>query len=71
MKADGYQPLLTDTRWLLLKNPENLTDKQSVKHSELLHYNLKSVRNYLLKEDFQQLWTYVSRYWAARFMDTW
>jgi len=71
MKADGYEPLLTNTRWLLLKNPENLTDKQDIKLSELLQYNLKSVRSYLLKEDFQQLWTYVSPYWAGRFMDTW
>lgn len=71
MKADGYEPLLTNTRWLLLKNPENLTDKQDIKLSELLQYNLKSVRSYLLKEDFQQLWTYVSPYWAGRFMDAW
>ena len=38
---------------------------------ELLRYNLKSVRAYLLKEDFQQLWTYQSPTWAGKFLDTW
>lgn len=36
-----------------------------------LHYNLRSVRAYLLKEDFQAFWTYVSPYWAGRFLDQW
>ncbi len=29
LKADGYQPILKRSRWLFLKRPENLTDKQS------------------------------------------
>ena len=71
MSADGYEPLLRNTRWLLLKRPENLTDKQDIKLRDLLQYNLKSVRSYLLKEQFQQLWTYTSPYWAGRFLDRW
>lgn len=71
MKADGYEPLLTNTRWVLLKKPENLTDKQDIKLRELLSYNLRSVRSYLLKEQFQQLWTYTSPYWAGKFLDRW
>lgn len=71
MKQDGYEPLLTNTRWLLLKNPQNLTESQAVKLKDLLQYNLKSVRSYLLKEDFQQLWNYTSSYWAGRFIDQW
>ena len=59
MRTYGYEPLLTITRWLLLKRPQNLTNKQEAKLSDLLQYNLKSVRAYLLKEDFQQLWQYV------------
>ena len=27
MKEDGYEPLLTGSRWLLLKRPENLSEK--------------------------------------------
>lgn len=30
MKEDGYQPVLKNSRWCLLKRPENLTDKQTV-----------------------------------------
>ena len=42
LKQDGYEPLLKHSRWCLLKRPENLTEKQTVKLSELLHYNLQS-----------------------------
>jgi Transposase len=38
---------------------------------DLLRYNLKTVRAYLLKEDFQQLWEYNSPAWAAKFLDDW
>lgn len=71
MKADGYEPLLKNSRWALLKRPENLTDNQDLKLRELLQYNLRSVRSYLLKEQFQQLWSYTSPYWAGRFLDGW
>ena len=45
LKADGYEEVLKGGRWLLLKRPENLTEKQAVKLSTLLEYNLKSVRS--------------------------
>ena len=64
--AKGYEPVLKHTRWLLLKRPENLSEKQEPKLAELLQYNLRSVRAYLLKEDFQFFWSYVSPYWAGR-----
>ena len=71
MKRDGYEPVLTKSRWCLLKRPENLSAKQKVKLRDLVRYNLQSVRAYLLKEDFQQLWNYVSTAWAAKFLDAW
>ena len=71
MKAAGREPLLTKARWLLLKRPENLTEKQEPKLRELVRYNLQSVRAYLLKEEFQLLWTYVSPPWAGKFIDRW
>ena len=71
MKEEGYEPLLTKTRWLLLKRERNLTEKQEVKLRDLIQYNLKSIRAYLLKEDFQQLWDYISPAWAGKFMDRW
>ena len=71
LKADGYEPVLSQSRWLLLKRAENLTESQEVKLAELLQYNLRSVRGYLLKEEFQLFWNYASSYWAGKFMDRW
>ena len=71
MKADGYEPILKHSRWCLLKRPENLTEKQTVKLSELLQYNLRSVRAHLLREDFQRFWEYVGPVWAGKFLDQW
>jgi len=71
LAAKGYEPVLKRTRWLLLERPENLTEKQEPKLAELLQYNLRSVRAYLLKEDFQFFWGYVSPYWAGQFLDRW
>jgi transposase len=68
---DGYEPVLKKSRWCLLKRPANLTDKQTVKLSELLKYNLKTVRAYLLREEFQRLWEYTSAWWAGKFLDEW
>jgi len=71
LKAQGYEPVLTKSRGLLLKHPENLTEQQESKLSELLRYNLRSIRSYLLKEEFQFFWAYPSPYWAGKFMDKW
>lgn len=71
MKADGYEEILKHSRWCLLKRRENLTDKQTVKLSELLTYNLQAVRAHLLREDFQRFWEYQSPTWAKKFLDEW
>ena len=71
LKAKGLSPILTHSRWCLLKRPENLTPKQEIKLSDLLRYNLKAVRSYLLKEDFQFFWDYVRPHYAGVFLDRW
>ena len=71
LQADGYEPLLKGCRWLLLMRPENQSEKQAVKLSQLLQYNLKSVRSHLMKEDFQIFWTYTYPAWAGKFLDAW
>ena len=55
----------------MLKRPENLTASQEVKLADLVRYNLRAVRSYLLKEDFQGFWDYTSPYWAGQFLDRW
>jgi len=71
MLADGYEPILKGCRWLLLKRPENLSEKQAIKLKDLLQYNLKSVRSHLMKEDFQRFWMYTYPAWAGKFLDEW
>ncbi len=71
MQREGYEPVLKKSRWALLKRKENLTERQEAKLADLLKYNLQSVRAYLLKEDFQGFWEYVSPHWAGQFLDRW
>lgn len=71
LKANGYQPVLTNAKWCLLKRRENLTEKQEVKLVDILRYNLKSIRSYLHTADFQPFWGYVSPHWAGTYLDRW
>jgi transposase len=71
LRMDGYQPVLSKSRWCVLKRKENLTAKQQVRLRDLLRYNLRTVRAYLLKEDFQQFWEYISPAAAGKFLDFW
>jgi len=71
MQQQGYQPVLRHARWCLLKNPDHLTPTQATKLSELMSYNLRSVRAYLLREEFQRFWQYKRPKAAGRFLDDW
>jgi transposase len=42
-----------------------------VKLKELLRHKLRSVKGYLLREDFQRFWLYRSVAWAEKFLDAW
>jgi transposase len=71
MASEGLSPVLKKSLWLLLKREENLKIEQRFRLRELLRYNLKTVRAYLPKEAFQQLWDYNSPSWAGKFLDEW
>lgn len=71
LKKEGKDPLLKDSRWCILKRPKNLTAKQRSTLKELLSMNLKTAKAYLLKEEFQHFWDYVSSVWAEKFLDAW
>lgn len=62
---------LKGSRWCFLKRPENLTEKQGTTLKDLLRANLKTVRAYLLKEEFNFFWEYASPTWAEKFLDAW
>ncbi len=46
------------SRWLLLKNPWNLSNDQKQRLSTLVQWNLPIVRAYYFKEAFQLFWLY-------------
>jgi transposase len=71
LRQQGRQPLLTKTRWLLLKRPENQTREQRTRLRELVQHNLRAVRAMLLRESFEPFWTYRSVDWAGAFLDEW
>src|SRR5579863_3456282 len=48
MRREGCAPIPRNSRWLLLKRSENLKNEQHFRVRELLRYNLKTVRAYLL-----------------------
>ena len=70
LAAQGIE-VLKHSRWCVLKRPENLTENQETKLAELARCNLKTFRAYLLKEDFDGFWKYVSPTWAGKFLDRW
>ena len=71
LEADGYDPILKRSRWCLLKRPENLTPKQVIKLADILRYNLRSIRAYLLKEELTKLWDQASPEDADTFIKDW
>jgi transposase len=71
MVREGRVPVLKKMRWLLLRREQNLKTEQRFRLRDLLRYNLRTVRAYLLEEAFQQLWDYNSPTWAGKFLDEW
>ena len=51
-------PELKNSRYIFLKNPENLTDKQAnrLEDIKLKNLNLKTMRAYQIRLNFQELW---------------
>ena len=72
LAAEGYDSeVLKNTKYCFLKNEDNLTDNQKAKLDDVLQYDLKSVRAYLLKESFQLFWNYKSPHWAEWYLKKW
>lgn len=70
----GDQParrVVKTSRWLLLRNRENVPPDQVVKLDELLAANRALLTVYLLKDDLKQLWRYRSKAWAQKFWTSW
>jgi len=59
------------SRWLLLKNPWNLSDHQKERLSTLVRWNTPIVRAYYLKESFQLFWDYKQPKRAGDHLEKW
>src|SRR5215472_3616730 len=59
------------TRWLLPKNPWNLTNEQKERLSTLVRWNTPIVRAYYLKESFQLFWDYQQEKRAQDLLSKW
>jgi transposase len=71
LAAEGYEPILKNSRYCFLKRNSNLTIRQATKLRDLLKYNLKSVRALALKESFDAFWQYESPRWARWYLKKW
>lgn len=65
--------VLKGTRWLLLKNPDNLDDAKGerCRLEEALKLNESLAKAYYLKEDLRQFWEQSDRQAADRFLTHW
>lgn len=65
--------ILKGTRWLLLKNPENLNEGRNEKQrlEEALQLNKPLATAYYLKEDLRQVWSQPTKNKAELFLDDW
>lgn len=65
--------VLKGTRWLLLKNPDNLDPKHNERQrlEEALRINKPLATAYYMKEDLRQLWLKSNKARAQRFLNDW
>src|SRR5262249_25389336 len=68
-----HKDVLKGTRWLLLKNPENLdpTRNERERLEEALRLNQPLATVYYLKEDLRQIWEQDDKATAARVLQDW
>lgn len=71
--SDHERKILKGTRWLLLKNPENLdSDRNEVQRlQDALRLNAPLALAYYLKEDLRQIWNQLFKRDARRILRDW
>ena len=71
-EAEGPLKLkIKGTRFLLLRNPENLTADQIPKLEQALHLNEPLMLGWYLKEEWRELWNQTSRKRMEAFLKDW
>ena len=69
--APQKRAVITGTKYLLLKNAENLEREEKVRLKELLAVNHRLTTLYILKEDLKHLWEYVYEGSARKWFEEW
>jgi len=70
-KDKEHKKLVAGSRYIWLKNPWNLTDRQKASLDCLEKLNLTIYRAYLLKESFRDFWQSTSKEVATKFLSQW
>ncbi|RMH34738.1 MAG: ISL3 family transposase [Gammaproteobacteria bacterium] len=63
--------LLKGSRYLLLKNPQNLHPQERPRLKQILQQNQRLALVYILRDYLKRLWQYKYRKWAQKFLDYW
>lgn len=71
LRQAGQPAYLKNSRWIWLKHRKRLKPKGRSWLKDLMARNLTTVKAYLLKERFSDLWKYQSPTWAANFLKQW
>lgn len=72
LRADKpARQVVKGARWLLLRNPENVSSEERIKLRELLAANRTLMVVYVLKDDLKHLWDYRYEGAAKRFWQQW
>jgi transposase len=68
-----HKEVLKGTRWLLLKNPENLDEEKDERGRlrEALKLNEPLATAYYLKDDLRRFWEQPGKRFATTFLDGW
>jgi transposase len=70
LSKEGWD-VLKRSRWLLLRRRKRLSGKQRFKLRQILQWDLRTVRAYILVEGLQAMWEYRSASHAGKFLDAW
>lgn len=73
LKGGLEKQVLKGARWILLKNPENLSQRHNEHErlEEALRLNEPLAMAYYLKEDLRQIWDQPTKVAGAAFLDDW
>lgn len=63
--------MIKSSRWLLLRNRNNLDPAQAVQLDELFQANQPLLTAYLMRDELKRLWFYRRPGWAKRAWDNW